>query len=56
MADANLQAEKNGSGELMTLLVGGNNVKIRPADFGDGEVDDKENNDDLDGEKKESED
>ncbi|CBY37600.1 unnamed protein product [Oikopleura dioica] len=56
MADANLQAEKNGSGELMTLLAGGNNVKRRPADFGDEEEDDKEDNDDLKGEKTESED
>ncbi|CBY12143.1 unnamed protein product [Oikopleura dioica] len=55
MADANLQAEKNGSRELMTLLVGGNNVERRPADFGDGEEKDEEDNDDLKGEEKESE-
>ena len=56
MADANLQAEKNGSGELMTLLAGGNSVERRPADFGDGEQDDEEDDDDLKGEKTESED
>ena len=56
MADANLQAEKNGSEELMTLLAGGNNVERRLADSGDGEEDDKEDNDDLEGEKTESED
>ncbi|CBY33088.1 unnamed protein product [Oikopleura dioica] len=54
--DANLQAEKNGSGELLTLLAGGNNVERRPADFGDGEEDDKEDDDDLKGEKTECED
>ncbi|CBY15133.1 unnamed protein product [Oikopleura dioica] len=56
MADTNLQAENNGSGVLLTLLVGVNNVKRRPADFGDEEEDDKEDNDDLKGEKTESED
>ena len=56
MADANLQAEKNGSGELLTLLAGGNNVERRPADFGDGEEDDEEDDDDLEGEEEESED
>ncbi|CBY37601.1 unnamed protein product [Oikopleura dioica] len=55
MADANLQAEKNGSGELLTLLAGGNNVERRPADFGEGEEDDEEDDDDLEGEEKESE-
>jgi len=56
MADANLQAEKNGSGELITLLAGGNNLERRPADFGDSEEDDEEDDDDLKGEKTESED
>jgi len=53
MVDANLQAEKNVIGELMTLLAGGNNVERRPADFVDGE-DDEEDDNDLKGEEKES--
>ena len=52
MADANLQSEKNGSGELLTLLAGGNKVERRPADFGDEEEDDE----DVEGEEEESED
>ncbi|CBY13405.1 unnamed protein product [Oikopleura dioica] len=54
MADANLQAEKNGSGELMTVPAGSNSVERRPADFVDGEEDDEEDDDDLKSEEKES--
>jgi len=56
MADANLQSEKNGSGELLTLLAGGNKVERRPADFGDEEENDEEDDEDLEGEEEESED
>ncbi|CBY24705.1 unnamed protein product [Oikopleura dioica] len=50
MADANLQAEKNGNEELMTLLAGDKNIERRPADFGNGEEDDEEDDEDLEGE------